>query len=155
MDKKIKIFVDHVGRSCDGCTKCCEGYLTTEIYNFPVDPNNGACRFLSRGGCSIYSLRPYDPCKTFQCGWKENTRIPEELKPNKSNVILLIRYMEGFYFYRIARASSKIDPNVLKWAEDFAKEGHHLTAYDQDGRLLIFSENRKFRELARKLLKSM
>lgn len=150
MEKTIKFYVDHIGKSCDGCTKCCEGWLTTKVYDFEIGPGVGGCRFLGTKGCSIYQVRAYDPCQTFQCGWKENNNVPDFMKPNISNVIILVRILEDIPFYRIVKCGEELRQEVIDWANAFSKKGHHLIAYDSDSNLLVFSESRKFRELARK-----
>lgn len=150
MEQRIKIYADHIGKSCDGCTRCCEGWLTTKVYDFEIGPNTGACRFLGSSGCNIYQVRLDDPCKVFQCGWKENNNIPNFMKPDISDVIILVRYVEKFMFYRLVKCSNNLKKEVVDWAKEFSKKGNNILAYDNDGNLLIFSENRKFRELARK-----
>ena len=48
------------------------------------------CKHSTANGCKIYSDRPEDPCKRFMCGWiEENSKLPENLKPNLSGVIVL------------------------------------------------------------------
>jgi Fe-S-cluster containining protein len=149
MESKIKFYIDSIGRSCNGCTRCCEGWLTTKVFNFEIGPEQGPCRFLGKGGCSIYEQRQYDPCQTFQCGWKENTSIPEDIKPSKSNVILLLRYIAPYHFYRMVKCGEPLD-STYAWAKEYARNGGHLVGYDKGNNLQIFSEDRKFRELARK-----
>lgn len=150
IEQRIKFYADHVGKSCDGCKKCCEGWLTTKVFDFEIGPGIGGCRFLGSSGCNVYQVRPYDPCKVFQCGWKENSNIPDFMKPDLSNVILLVRYVEDIHFYRIVKCGSDLTSQVSDWAKAYSKLGNHLIAYDNDGRLLIYSESRRFRELARK-----
>ena len=150
MEKHIKLYVDGKGKNCNGCTRCCEGWLTTKVYDFDIGPGIGGCRFLGKNGCNIYQTRPHDPCKVFQCGWKENTQVPEFMRPDLSNVILLVRFIESFHFYRIVKCGDDLLPEVVKWAKDYSELGNHLIAYDKDSNLLIFSKERKFRELARK-----
>ena len=58
-------------RACDGCTRCCEGWLTGIAYGYEFYPGK-KCHFLSSKNCTIYPIRPDNPCKTFQCQWKEN-----------------------------------------------------------------------------------
>lgn len=145
----IPIHVETLGRACAGCTKCCEGWLTTKVYDFEIGPGIGGCRFLNKG-CGIYQARPYDPCKVFQCGWKENDRVPYFMKPDISGVILLVRYIEDIYFYRIVKCGDELNPIVVKWAQEYSQNNNHLIAYDKESKLLIFSQSRRFRELARK-----
>jgi len=147
---KVAIYVDGKGKDCNGCTRCCEGWLSTKVYDFEIGAGAGGCRFLSKNGCSIYQARPKDPCQVFQCGWKENTQVPEYMKPDLSNVILLVRFIEKYHFYRIVKCGDELSAKVIAWAKEYSEQGHHVIAYDKDSNLQIFSKDRKFRELARK-----
>ena len=40
------------GRSCNGCTKCCEGYLSAEINEKKVDKNNPCYLVNIEKGCN-------------------------------------------------------------------------------------------------------
>lgn len=150
-DKTIKIIVDTLGRPCDGCVRCCEGWLTTKIFETALGPMEGGCKYLGIKGCNIYEQRPTDPCKVFQCVWKENSSIPEFMKPNKSNIIMLLRYIEPFYYYRMVR-TGEVDPKVFEWAKEYSLTGKNLIAYDLNNRLMIYSQSAEFRNLARKQL---
>ena len=77
-------------RQCNGCTACCEGWLTGEVYGHPFSPSN-PCFYMTKGGCSIYKDRPEDPCKRFKCEWIENENYPAWLKPNESGVLTYTR----------------------------------------------------------------
>jgi hypothetical protein len=149
MEHRIKILADIKGKSCDGCSRCCEGWLVTTVFNYPIGPNYGGCKFLGKCGCSVYDARPYDPCQTFQCGWKENTRIPDFMKPDRSNIILLVRWLDSYFFYRMVKCGD-VPKYVYDWAKDYSRQGNHLLGYDDNNELLIFSEDYKFRQLAEK-----
>lgn len=120
-------------RECDGCTKCCEGWLTSQIYNnfmFPGRP----CHFKSEKGCSIYKDRPNDPCITYNCEWKKNLNIPEWLKPSESKVILTRKKVEGIEYLEAKEAGQKITVEILNWLilEQFTKKINLV--YEVDGR---------------------
>lgn len=147
MNRTISIIVETKGRSCDGCTKCCEGWLTANIYGFEMNPTNGACRFLAKSGCGIYAVR--EPlCKNFQCDWKENTAIPEYLKPDKCNAIIMTKRLENYRYYRIITAGI-VKKYVYEWAEEQTKMGKHVVVYGIDGELIIYSNDQQFKSLAR------
>lgn len=74
-------------RSCGTCTKCCEGWLYAEINDQAIYPGK-PCTHLA-GNCTIYKKRPETPCKAFVCEWLADTSIPEWMKPDKSQVILI------------------------------------------------------------------
>ena len=78
-------------RSCDGCTVCCEGYVSANIYGYPMHPGK-PCHFAGCNGCSIYEHRPEDPCKKFECLWLNSAAdYPEWLKPSESKCLIITR----------------------------------------------------------------
>ena len=74
-------------RSCGTCTKCCEGWLHGEVNGQQFYPGV-PCVYLA-GNCTIYKNRPENPCKAFVCEWLADTSIPEWMKPDRSQVILI------------------------------------------------------------------
>ena len=144
-----RIWIDVKGRDCNGCTKCCDGWLVTSVLGVIVGPGQ-PCKFSQKNiGCRVHSARPIDPCKIFQCHWKENTNIPEYLKPNKVNAIIMMRVLEDFVYLRVVRAGVKQDPKIFEWAEEASKKGKHVVAYDDLGKIIVYSEDQKFIELAK------
>lgn len=135
-------------RICDGCSRCCEGFLSAEIYSFDMSLRGGACKFLVKKRCGIYPVRP-QLCKSFLCGWRENTTIPDHMKPSESDIILLPKYLESYFYYRMVTTAVKIKDYVYDWAEDSAKEGKHLIGY-RHGEFKVFSMDEKFKEIVTK-----
>ena len=113
------------GRSCDGCTKCCEGYLAGDIRNQYMgmlpDGSIKPCFFVEIGkGCKDYENRPYDPCSTFKCDYLTNPDIPESFKPSRSQAIIITRTVNGQKYTKIIEAGRKLDSEVLSWARSYA-----------------------------------
>lgn len=130
-------------RSCGSCTKCCDGWLTGTAYGHDFSPSK-PCYFVTRQGCSIYPIRPESPCKTFRCHWKENTRLPDWLQPNKSGVIVLVRYLKGIRHLRLISASDRpAAEQVYAWADEYATAGTPIIAYTLGG-IRLFSNNEEF-----------
>jgi len=104
-------------RACDGCTSCCEGWLTANIYGIDMYPGK-PCRFADKSnGCTIYNNRPANPCKGFYCYWKGNKDVPEHFKPSISKNILVLRSTEdGARFLDINEAGKPVDFEILNWA---------------------------------------
>jgi len=95
-------------RSCGTCTKCCEGYV-----GVPFPSESQSCLNVIKGGCAIYDIRPDHPCKSFRCGWLRDVSIPEELKPDKANIIMYPFEIQGIkYFYIIS--AGEVDKDPLK-----------------------------------------
>ena len=109
-----------IKRDCEGCTKCCEGWLWSEAYGHKFWPGR-PCHFMCEKGCSIYENRPVDPCKNFKCEWLTNSDIPEWMKPSVSNVIICKRIennnelLEFTEVLEFIEAGSRLDPRVLSW----------------------------------------
>jgi hypothetical protein len=100
-------------RECGECTRCCEGWLTGEIYGHKFYPSQ-PCFFLGKN-CTIYEDRPDTPCKAFKCEWLQNNNFPEWLKPNISNVIVLQKVKDNILYYEAVETGKKIDSVVLNW----------------------------------------
>jgi Fe-S-cluster containining protein len=132
------------GRPCGSCTACCEGWLYGDAFGFEFAAGK-PCKFLGGRGCSIYELRPYNPCQTFVCHWKENTSIPEWLKPDKSNVIILKRRIGKFNYLRLVSMGKSPGAEVVEWAQAAASAGQHVIL-TQGTEVLFFSENPEFRQ---------
>jgi len=113
-------------RSCESCTKCCEGYLKADIKlkndktswmgpNDDITPH--ACSFLKPGiGCGAYEDRPVNPCVVFRCDYLTNPDMPESFKPNRSNAIFSTRTIKGVEYTMLIEAGRKMDSEVLSWA---------------------------------------
>ena len=72
------------GRSCADCTMCCK-VLPIEALNKPA---NQWCQHCQVGqGCKIYAERP-DECRGFNCMWLVDAKIPVELAPRDSRMVL-------------------------------------------------------------------
>ena len=109
--------LDPVVRNCDGCTKCCEGYLYGQSYGKQF-MHGRPCHFALLGkGCSIYEDRPHSPCQTFKCVWVIDTKrdFPEWMKPSLSNVIIVPRHINDILYIDVVEAGAKIDSTVLNW----------------------------------------
>ena len=108
-------------RECGSCTKCCEGWLSGNVYGHEMF-NGRKCYFLN-DKCSIYKDRPKDPCIDFNCAWiTEQQIIPEWLKPNLSDVIILKKKYKDVYYYEIVPCGEKIKVEILQWIlETFTK----------------------------------
>ena len=129
-----------LGRSCEGCTKCCSGPLTATIniesrsVVHELGPGN-PCVFVQIGkGCGIYDERPNDPCKTFRCQYLVDEVVPEEMKPSRSNVILTIEEVLPNVEYIIAHeAGGSLEGDNLKWVRSLYDDYAVNAAWKEDG----------------------
>ena len=105
----------HTKRKCDGCTSCCDGWLTGKVYEKPFYPGC-KCHFVTESGCSIYKKRPKDPCKKFKCEWLINEDIPFWMKPNLSNIIITYEISKsGIKYMNVLECGTKIESHVISW----------------------------------------
>lgn len=71
-------------KSCGPCTLCCK-VLAVEAL---AKPMGVACVHLARGGgCSIYAERPH-ACRSFECVWLMDPKMPHRFRPDQTKVVL-------------------------------------------------------------------
>jgi hypothetical protein len=127
-------------RRCDGCTKCCEGYVTAQIYSYQMYPGK-SCYFKGKNCCTIYDYRPVDPCKTFNCEWKRGN-LPLDWKPSKIGILTTIYSYQGKKFIVIIEAGNKHDPKVIDYYQKLFDEGKiDNFMYVKDGEEIIVSRD--------------
>lgn len=103
-------------KSCAGCTKCCEGYLSAVIKGHEMGPNK-PCIFVEKNvGCKEYDSRPYEPCVTFQCEWRRNPHFEEWLSPVNSSAVFTRQSLDGIPYLKLIEAGATLDAQVLSWA---------------------------------------
>ena len=130
----IPIFKKEQGRSCDECTKCCEGWLAATIHGEDMYPGK-PCQFVDPGvGCKIYKDRPKDPCKTFSCMWKVVDDVPEEFKPSQSGIILHHQEVDGIGYLNASEAGSEISPLMLSWFVSYCLSNQVNAHWVADGK---------------------
>jgi len=115
---RIKLQALH--RPCGPCTKCCEGYLTGDAYGHKFYPGK-SCVFICKKGCSIYDYRPKDPCVGFVCGYKVDHSIDEDLRPDLSNVIFVVRTRENISYLHGNCTDQEPIPKLVQWAQQWAR----------------------------------
>lgn len=146
LDPDNTLVASTVDRPCNGCTKCCDGWLTSNIYSYQMNENK-PCKFSMKGsGCAIYPIRPYNPCKTFKCHWKTNFNIPEKFKPDKSNVIMIYRKYNELEFLDVVRAGPNPSQECLEFtAKLYEKKKVKSVRYLLNGREVKYlSEDKEF-----------
>lgn len=118
----IDLVLSMKSKNCSNCTKCCDGWLTTNIYGNEVMPGK-PCVFVEQGvGCSIYKDRPLDPCHGFKCEWLVNPYFPPEFKPSESNLILTKQSYNNIPYLLLVSAGEKINEYMLSFVIDYCKE---------------------------------
>jgi hypothetical protein len=73
-------------RQCGSCTLCCKVMTIQEL----AKPAGQWCPHCAIGkGCGIYEDRP-ESCRLFKCVWLVDPTMPDELKPEKSKVVVFV-----------------------------------------------------------------
>ena len=129
-----------LGRSCDGCTKCCSGALSATINIesrstvHELKPGNPCVFVQIRKGCGVYDERPKDPCKIFRCQYLVDEEVPEEMKPSRSNIILTVEEVLPNVEYVIAHeAGGTLEGDNLKWVRSLYDDYAVNAAWKEDG----------------------
>ena len=118
-------------RSCDGCAKCCEGWLHGEAYGHAFYKGR-PCFFLNKT-CSIYDTRPDSPCRTFKCSWLAEDIFPHWMKPDLVNIIITKRQVEDIIYYEVVEAGSTIEAKTLSWLIHWALNTKNNILYQIEG----------------------
>ena len=107
-------------RECGDCTLCCT-LLPIELPIKDASTKfNETCKFCINNGCSIHDERP-DICRGFKCVWLTDETYPEELRPDKCNVIF-----------------ETIEENIIMGLENIQEIGSHKKISD-----FIYTLNKK------------
>jgi len=131
--EELNLLVVLNSKSCDGCTKCCEGYLTANIKGHNMGPGN-PCPFVIKDvGCGEYATRPQNPCVAFECEWRRNPYFEEWLSPNNSNVIFTRQVKGAFEYLQIAEAGKPLEQKVIDWAVKYAESNQLNLIWCVDG----------------------
>lgn len=123
-----------MSRSCDGCTKCCEGFLSGEAKGIRFYEGR-PCHFKGCTDCTIYPERP-QLCKDFSCVWKDDkdSLIPEWFFPKVSNVLITRRsYAEGKDYLQVSEAGATLGAKYLSWLIVYHLGGGLPLAYQIEG----------------------
>lgn len=117
----IDLVLSMKSKNCFDCTKCCDGWLTTNIAGHEVSPGK-PCIFVKEGvGCSNYEKRPENPCKTFRCEWLINPIFPPSFKPSESNIIITRQAHNNIQYLSITYAGGIINEEVLPFVTEYCK----------------------------------
>jgi hypothetical protein len=113
------------------------------------------CHFVSKKGCSIYNMRPHNPCKGFKCVWKKTSIVPLEFKPDLVGMIMVESILDDMPYVYIERAGNEISLEILDWAVSAVISGsiNHIV-YKKDGIERVISQDPVFVEKYNAYLKS-
>jgi len=107
-------------RACDGCTKCCQGYLSGTINGHEMG-NLKPCAFMDKV-CTIYEDRP-PTCSNYFCAWAQEV-LPLWMKPDQINTIVSVEIdAQGKQFLK-AVSPDKITADVHVELDTFTKNNN-------------------------------
>ena len=107
-------------RSCQPCTACCEGWLSSRYIDMsPWRP----CQHCTGKGCAIYAQRPQDPCRSFSCAWvRTGSELDDALRPDLCGAILLEdRSFQGWKVMIATPTGWKIPDDTLQALMQYAR----------------------------------
>lgn len=139
-------------RSCENCTKCCEGYLSGTVKNIPFYKGK-PCHFVEIGvGCTIYKERPKDPCIKYSCQWLINENIPDWMKPNKINAIINLRLTEKnkIPYLEIIEAGETLNEKTITWLIDYCSKKNINFFWEKNGKTYYIGNKNFIKEIEKK-----
>nr|VFJ50861.1 MAG: Tetratricopeptide (TPR) repeat [Candidatus Kentron sp. DK] len=120
-------------RQCWPCTGCCDGWVRMEIGGEPVSPGH-PCPHSTGEGCGIYTDRPTDPCRDFDCGWIiEDSPLPDWMRPDRGKVIVLFGKLDwnGQPVDLAVPVGERIPPESQAWLEGFSRKHKRPLVYTE------------------------
>ena len=72
-------------------------------------------------------------CRAFECGWLQDPRIPEWLKPELSNVIIAYPVIDDIPYMSVLESGESISASTLSWVILFALENSYNLLYEVNG----------------------
>ena len=121
-------------RECDGCTKCCEGWLAGEVHGHNMF--KGRPCFYFNKNCTIYEDRPDHPCKSFKCSWLSEEKVfPVWMKPDSINAIITRQKFNDIFYYEVTETGVTLEARTLSWLIQWAISTETNLLYRIDGGL--------------------
>lgn len=71
-------------RECGDCVACCELLYVNDLQK----PAGTSCKHCTSKGCGIYATRPA-VCREWFCGWRRVAGLAEELRPDRSGILIM------------------------------------------------------------------
>ena len=76
-------------KECNGCTACCFACSINELKKQAYQ----RCKYQTPSGCGIHNSRPNE-CRKYGCLWLLVDDMPEDMRPDRSRVVLDIGVSE-------------------------------------------------------------
>jgi len=108
---------------CNECHECCNGNLIGNAHgnNFGQGKK---CLFLVDKLCTIYENRP-DTCKKFQCAWSQKLFDDENMRPDKSGLLISVEYdSDNKQFLKVIQTKDLVEYKYYKEVEKFCESNN-------------------------------
>lgn len=105
-------------RECDGCQRCCQGYLIGTARGSWFG-NLKPCKYLE-DKCTIYQDRP-SQCRNYYCAWKQGI-LPVWMKPDKINAVISVNNDENKKQFLNVMYTGELDSDVIFELNKFCTE---------------------------------
>lgn len=106
-------------KECRECHACCDGFLIGNAYGNYFGKGK-KCLFLVDNNCTIYENRPYT-CKKFQCAWTQNLFEEEDMRPDKSGLLVSVEEENGKQYLVVVIMKPIIESKYYKIVENFCE----------------------------------
>jgi len=135
-------------RTCGSCTLCCKLTEVPELFK----PVNKWCGFCKPGeGCSSYEKRP-PSCHTFACIWLTDPSLDDELRPDRSRVLLeRLTDKTILVLNEPSRPEAWRAPAMLKILQNMVRSGLTLAVGNATQKHLILPQGRTKDEAVREI----
>lgn len=111
-------------KECGECHACCAGVLVGSAYGNKFGAKYGSCSFLVDKECSIYKDRP-ETCKSFQCAWTQHLFSEEDMRPDKSGLMVSVETdKDNKQYLAVSVFKQLVDYKHYKAVEDFCERNN-------------------------------
>ena len=110
-------------RQCQPCSACCDGWVQITVRGCEAYPGH-PCPHSTGSGCDDYENRPVNPCRQFECAWKQsNSRLPERFRPDQSGALVIDHILdwEGLVVDLAVPVGREIPEATLQWLMEQAE----------------------------------
>jgi uncharacterized protein len=133
---------------------CCKLLGVEELYKMPGE----WCDYCEKGvRCKIYDNRP-STCSEYECLWLQNPNIPDNLRPDKSRVVLsstvdgegIVAHVDVGHYPQVVKEGV-----VGKFLKRMVNNGITVIATCGEERMVLYSSTHVRPELRELLLKNV
>lgn len=134
---------DSLKRECGPCGECCKGTIGSSLPGFEQGPGSPCPKYCN--GCTIYPNRP-QVCRDFRCAWLFDPRLPDDMRPHESGVMVRLRlYKNRLPYWEIVECDGKqMSADVLNWFVMYALQNDFPIRYKIGDKWWKISNDKEF-----------